>query len=333
MLIITTGVSGCGRKEYLEKFQKMTQTHKKKVRIYNIGEMIFEQAAKIGVNITHESVLNANPYVLNALRSAVFETVLGELHSDLKKNDLVIINVHSIFFWKKIFMRAYDKFYVNHFNPDMLITFIDDAGRIKDNLNNRLQWKDEKLSIEEVLLWQNVEVEISSSWADMAQKDFYVLPVNQSLETLYKMAFCPQMEPIYISMPMTHLPQKYQKEVTRFISKLENYFVVFDPRTIEIGVTNVAKKSLATYNQTVNRDLYWLISQSKKIISFFPIIVSSPGVINELREGYETNKDVWLVYPSETASPFMTYFCNRLFKNEKEFFKFLGSSKYKPHKI
>jgi len=184
-----------------------------------------------------------------------------------------------------------------------------------------------------VLLWQNVEVEISSSWADMAQKDFYVLPVNQSLETLYKMAFYPQMEPIYISMPMTHLPQKYQKEVTRFISKLKNYFVVFDPRTIEIGVTDVAKKSLVTYNQTVNRDLYWLITQSKKIISFFPIVVSSPGVINELREGYETNKDVWLIYPSETASPFMTYFCNRLFKNEKEFFRFLSSSKYKPHKI
>jgi adenylate kinase len=333
MLIITTGISGCGRKDYLEKFQKMAAAHKKKIKIYNVGEMLFEQATKIGLNITHESVLNANPYVLNALRSAVFEFILGELSKDVKNNDAVIINVHSIFFWKKIFMRAYDKFYVNHFNPDKLITFVDDAGRIKDNLNARLQWKNENLSVEEVLLWQNVEVEISSSWADMLQKDFYVLSVNQSLETLYKMAFCPQMEPIYISMPMTHLPQKYQKEVTQFINKLEDYFIVFDPRTIEIGVTNLTKKSLVTYNQTVNRDLYWLIKQSKKIISFFPIIVSSPGVINELREGYETNKDVWLVYPSESASPFLTYFCNKLFKNKKEFFKFLSSSKYKPYKI
>ncbi len=332
MLIITTGISGCGRKEYLEKFKKIAQTHNKKVKIYDTGDMIFDQAAKIGVNITHESVLNTNPHVLNALRSSAFEAVLAELPKELKKNDVVIINIHSFFFWKKIFVRAYDKFYVDKFNPDLFITFIDDAVRIKGSLDVRTQWKSEKLTLEEILLWQNVEVEVSSGWAEICSKNFYVVSVGQPASTLFKLAFYPQMEPIYISMPMTHLPNKYKASVTKFIEKLENYFVVFDPRTVEIDVSSLKKIDAATYNQTVNRDLYWLIKQSKKIISFFPIVVSSPGVINELREGYETNKEVWVVYPSDSASPFITYFCNKLFKTEKEFFKFLASSKYKSYK-
>jgi len=148
-------------------------------------------------------------------------------------------------------------------------------------------------------------------------------------------------------MPMTHLHNKKDIErVDAFVKKLDTYFTVFDPRTIETGgvklkgfgmamkIKSRRKEDLAIHYHTVARDLYWLVHQSKKVVAFFPTVVSSPGVINELREAFETNKDVWLIYPSKVGSPFITYFCNKLFINEQEFFAFLDKElKLKPLKL
>ena len=100
MLIITTGISGCGGKEFLAQLEKFAKSHKKLVKIHNVGQMIFEQAEKIGITLTSENVLNANPHVINSLRSAVFENILSTLKQDLKKYDAVFINIHAFFLWK-----------------------------------------------------------------------------------------------------------------------------------------------------------------------------------------------------------------------------------------
>lgn len=328
MLIVVTSISGSGRKEYLKELEKYARLRRKRVKIYYVGDLLFEQAKKIGVPITPENVLNTNPYVLSSLRSAVFENILLNLQKDLKENDAVILSFHAFFFWKKIFTRAYDRFYLGELNADMFVAFIDDPGDIKSRLDQRKQWKPEKLTIEEILLWQNVECEITSSWADMHLKPFYTMPVRQPLETLFRIIFHPEYEPIYVSMPITHLQsKKEQKRVDAFVEKLNNYFVVFDPRLVEGKTATVKLKhkkiNLTRYNQIVNRDLYYLVKQSKKIIAFFPKIVSSPGVINELREAHETNKDVWVIHPGKDGSPFLTYFSDKVFSTEKEFFKFL----------
>src|SRR3989338_2282432 len=105
MLIITTGISGCERKEFLSLLEKFAENHRKSLKIYNVGQMIFEQAEKIGITLTPENVLNANPQVINSLRSAVFESILSSLKKDLKTYDAVFISIHAFFFWKKIFTK------------------------------------------------------------------------------------------------------------------------------------------------------------------------------------------------------------------------------------
>lgn len=324
MLIITTGISGSGRKEHLQAFQKLAERNGKRVKIYHVGQMLFEQAKKAGVNISPVNVLNANPYVVNSLRSAVFESILAELPKALKTYDAIFINVHSFFFWKKTFMRGYDSCHLKYLKPDLFVTFIDSAPVIKKKLDQREQWKAERISPEEILLWQNVEGEVTASWAEYQQKSFYVLAVGQPAETLYRLLFEPRIQTVYISMPLSHLAPKDRPKITALAKQLQKYFVVFDPRTIEISTRLPKNRAVITdYNQTVLRDLYWLVRQSDKIITYFPKVISSPGAINELREGYETNKDVWLVYPEKIASPFLTYFCNRVFYSEKEFLLFL----------
>src|SRR3989338_1437301 len=236
MLIITTGISGCGRKEFLSLLEKFTKSHRKTAKIYNVGQMIFEQAEKIGITLTTENVLNANPHVLNSLRSAVFEIILSSLKNDLKTYDAVFINIHAFFLWRKIFVKAYDRFYPAQFNADAFVTFIDDAKNMKTRLDKRLQWKPENLTIEEILLWQNIEVEVTSSWADMNLKPFYVIPAKQEVSGLYRLILCPNQEPVYISMPITHLQEKkMQSKVDKFIEELNKYFIVFDPRIVGLG--------------------------------------------------------------------------------------------------
>ncbi len=322
MLIVATSISGSERKQYLKKVQSYAKRHGKKIKIYHVGQMLFDHAQKVGVNLTRENILNTNPSVINAIRGAVFENILANLPKDRKENDLVIISIHSIFFWKDRFMRAYDRFYLNKLNPDMFVTLFNKATDILQELNSRKQWKSQNLTLQEVLLWQNVEVEMTASWAEIDRKPFYVISVLQPVNTLYRLVFEPWMDPVYICMPITHLKKKKDKEkVEKFIKKLEKYFVVFNPLKLDTLVDQ--EFDLSSYHHTVNQDLYWLIRQSKKVIAYFPIVVSSPGVINELREAHETNKDVWLIFPSKTKSPFLVYFSSRIFESPIEFFKFL----------
>ncbi len=322
MLIIATSISGSGRKEYLTELTEYAKKFGKKIKIYHVGQMLFEHAKQVGINLTPENVLNANPSVIHAIRGAVFENILANLDKDRKENDAVIISIHSIFFWKKRFMRAYDRFYLNKLNPDIIVTLFARANDILTTLNKRRQWKTQKLSLQEILLWQNVEVEMTASWAEIDRKPFYVVSVLQPTNTLYRLIFEPWVETAYVCMPITHLKKKSdQEKVRRFVEKLDKYFVVFNPLKLDIIVGK--KFDIASYHHTVNQDLYWLIKQSKKIIAYFPIIVASPGVINELREAHETNKDVWLIFPSKTKSPFLVYFSSQIFESLEEFFKFL----------
>ncbi len=322
MLIIATSVSGSGRKEYLSLLARYAKKLGKKVKVYHVGQMLFEHAKKVGINLTPENVLNTNPATISAIRGAVFENILANLVQDRKENDAVIISIHSIFFWKKRFVRAYDRFYLNKLNPDMFVTIFNKAPDILRVLNSRQQWKPEKLSLQEILLWQNVEVEMTASWAEIDRKPFYVISVLQPINTLYRLIFEPWIEPVYVCMPITHLKKKADKDkVERFVKKLEKYFVVFNP--LKLDTILGRKFDLASYHHTVNQDLYWLIKQSKKVIAYFPKIIASAGVINELKEAYETDKDVWLIFPSKERSPFLIYFSSQIFESAEEFFKFL----------
>lgn len=322
MLVIATSISGSGRKEYLNNLAEYAKKLGKKIKVYHVGKMLFEHAKKVGIHLTPENVLNANPSVINAIRGAVFENILANLPKDRKENDAVIISIHSIFFWKKRFMRAYDRFYLSKLNPDVIVTLFNRATDIKKMLDSRAQWKPQKLSLQEILLWQNVEVEMTASWAEIDRKPFYVISVLQTVNTLYRLIFEPWVEPVYVCMPITHLKKKSdQGKVEKFVKELDKYFVVFNPLKLDILIGE--KFDLASYHHTVNQDLYWLIKQSKKVIAYFPVVISSPGVINELREAHETNKDVWLIFPSKTKSPFLVYFSSQIFDSTKEFFKFL----------
>ena len=325
-LIIVTGISGCNRKEYLDKWESYCEARGKKVKIFNVGEMMFKHAYEIGLELNSENILNADPDLLHALRSAVFKGILAEISGELKNYDAVVISIHGFFFWKKRFQRAYDRF-LNQFSPDMFVAFVDDAPKMLKRLSERPQWANENLTHTEILSWQNVEVEVTSGWAEFAEKSFFAVAVGQPISTLYKLIFHPEIEPVYIAMPISHFREPADRErIDKFIERLDKYFTVFNPLSVEaVGAVSVRgdRSNWAIYHHTVHRDLYWFVRKSKKIIVLWPETVPSPGVNHETHESFAKTKDVWVIYLGEEASPFIAYFNTRLFTSEKEFFSFL----------
>ncbi len=330
MLIITTAISGSRRKDYLQNLKKYAKQFGKRVKLYDVGQMMLEHSNSIGINLTPENILNAPPSVISAVRSAVFEKIAGELPRELKKNHAVFINIHAMFFWRKVFIRAWDNYYVSQLNPDLFLSFVDDVMSIDIKLKERPQWKKEKMTMNDILLWRNVDTEMTASWAEMHRKPFYSIPSQSNVKLLYRIIFEPGIEKVYVAMPLTNfMGAEGQKEVDRFIEKLEKYFIIFDPREVEmVEQWSPSMRTPRVLHQIVNRDMYWFVKQVDKVIAYFPKAVSSPGVVNELREAHETNKEAWLVYPKGSrVSPFLAYYSNMVFKGPNDLFRFLSPGK------
>lgn len=344
-VIIATGISGSRRKEYLDEFVAYSATLGKKVKIYHVGQMMLERAKRDGLNITSKNILNTNRHTMQALRSGVYESILRNFKEDHRKYDAIVLSIHGFFYWKKTFHHSYDHHYINRFKPDLFITVMRDPVDVRATLAARDQWKRERLTEQEISLWQNVETEVLATWAELSGCPYYAFYDQQRIVTMWKIVFMPEMESTYISMPMTDMMDpKNRARIRKFIDRLERYFVVFEPMVIKgklpLIQQELSKKTHNEYTnsyQAVKVDLDILLKQANRIIAYFPKPVASPGVVNELREAHETNKEVWVVYPKPNASPFLIYYYDRSFANEKAFFDFLKEERKKApqftHKI
>ncbi|OGY97257.1 MAG: hypothetical protein A2128_02355 [Candidatus Liptonbacteria bacterium GWC1_60_9] len=349
-IIVATGISGCGRKEYLEAWERYAKRRGKKVKIFSVGDLIFKHAEAIGMTLNPENILNVNLDTLQALRSAVLTRILDEVED--AKYDTAIICVHGWFFWKKRLMVGMDRF-LNQFQPDMFLSFIDDFRNILNRLDTRPQWRGEELSMSEILLWQNAEVELTALLAELQRKPFFTVPTCQPTSTLYKLVFHPEIEPVYVAMPISHFRDPAdRKRIDRFIKRLDRYFTVFNPLSVEVvGAVEIRKNkqefmaNLPVYHHIVYRDLRWFVRGVKKIIVFWPRpkppaafaknkklaalwpeTVPSPGADHETHVAFTEGKDVWVVFLPKKASPFITHYSTGMFQSENEFFRFLAKT-------
>lgn len=326
MIIFCSGIHGNGGKDYLRRFEAYCKESGKSAKIYRMGEMVFEQAQQMGIKLSRDNILNTSPMTLKALRAAVFERILGEIGKD----DVVIIDSHATFLWKGVFFNAFDWEYITRLQPDLFVTIIDCSNDIAKRLDSSRQWKDQGMGTKDVLLWQNVEVNNTSGLAEQSRKPFYAIPARQSANTLYRLIFHPEMKPVYLSYPMTNLKNPVNKKlVDEFIQKMEKYFVIFDPGTIEVEMPSKEDRDIV-FNHITHRDLFWLVAQSEKVIAFMPEVVYTSGVDSELKEAHDTNKDVWMVFPNSDYGPFTHYYNQKVFSTIEELEKFIQERGYEP---
>ncbi len=312
-IVFATGIAGSGKPAYLREFEKFCAEHKKRCKVVAIGELMFAIADEIGLRIKEEKILNLPASTLKTLISLAFERCAKE-YSD---EDVVVISTHASYWWKRGPAPAFDISYLGKINPDVYITVINDAIKIRDKIYSDPNWGKGIITLDDIFLWQELEVYTTEILSSLQKKGFYLIHRDYPVQTLFNLVFNEKAVKVYTSYPMFNAGGEIKK-ADRLVKTLRKHCIVFNPTVIE-DLPKMEDKGMQDManNWTVRRD-YKFIDQSDKVIVYFPKIVHSPGVEKEMAYAHNANKEIWLMYPSTRKSPFTTYYTDKLFKNPDE---------------
>jgi len=327
-VIITTGISGSGSRDFCGSYAG----NNRYAKVYNTGDMIYQLAINGSEEppFPKENLLNLHPRVLASLRDTAFENILDNLPKDKRNHERIVIDTHAQFFWNKIFENAYNWKYLKSLNADMFVTIIDKPSSIKERQMAEEEGRRQDHDLASLLIWQNIEVNVTKGWASNYQKPFYVFPRMQNpviLDNLVDNRFC-----IYFQMPMTEASSVQNDQISKFKTKLESIgkeingipTPIIDPRHIDIETGNSLSEQTRDYirRHTVYRDMSWYIPEVTDLVAFYPEGTNiSKGVSDESTRGFETGKNAFVIFPKKMTSPFMDI-ARRVFESEEDFFKF-----------
>lgn len=309
MNILVTGISGLGRNQ-------LFNTLDSKIKIYDLGERIVNLARSRGLFYSDKNILRANQPTLAALRAAAIEQISNEISAKKKDGQINLISTHAIFMLLDGFRSGLDLVDVAALKPDMVVTLIDGPQYIHDRLREH-PGDYFHLTVESIIRWQEFEVFFSEHLAKERKVKHYVMPVNQP-DTFHGVIFHPERQSVYASYPMTHLEEQFLPKIRDFVNLLKKHFIVFDPASIEsshdLKDYYTAEDHRAIANHTIVRDMDWFIRiNAEKVIAYWPTIVFSSGMNDELRYAYDLGKETILVTerPEDgrlpILSPFTTY--------------------------
>lgn len=343
MKVITTAISGSGEKAYLDRFLKYSETRGRKVKIYHPGEMLFEHAARRGVRMTRAKVLKTNPHTLEERRSTVFERILSDIEKPANRGFSFIVNMHGSFYWNYSYEPGIDFYYLNEFDPDLYVNFLNDVNTVEKNLQARKQWnflfnpeRTQNYGRNKILDWQSVEVLLTrllaqrdpKRWAQSDPQKFFVIPAKATEKILYRFMFEPWRRVFYVGMPLTlfHDPQyaSARRSIDELIKWIEYWVTVMDPRYVEpLDKKLLSRVDPPLYHSVVKRDLYWLIPQCDGMIAYFPSISGAPysaGEDIEFKEVSDTCGETILIYPSgKSLSPFLYVWGDEVLRGDDQF--------------
>jgi len=327
-IIMVTGIPGSGSRNFCERYP----VGNKKVKIYQTSDMILEMAQDYSRSgIPKENLLNLQPDMLANLRDKAFVKLTGEIEREKDNYDLIFIDTHAQFFWNNVYYNAYDWRHLDNISADMFVTIIDKPSNIKKNQLEGPTGRSQNHDLRDLLLWQNIEANVTEGWASKYGKPMYIFSSKQKpeiIDSLLNSSFL-----IYSSFPMTDADPVSVAKINNFKKRLRELghelmgreIPLLDPADIDIetGEGLGEKEREAIDDQTVHRDLNWDIVQSTHVVAYYPndSVDLSKGVSDECTRANETGKYVFVICPRARLSPFMDI-AHKVFRDEEEFFVF-----------
>lgn len=332
--IVVTGIPGSGSTEFCCKYAQ-ADPDRLRVQNYHLGDMLLGMAQETPQKppVLAENLLNLQPELLSVLGDRAFDRVLALLAENEKSLDRSTIDMHAQFFWNDVFFNAYDWRHLARLGTDLFITLIEKPSTIRERQTATVQGWLQNHDLRDLLLWQNLEVNITRGWASNFGRPHYVLPGRQDpliIESLLNSAFL-----VYFQMPMTDASSEADAMITFFKEKLLDIgrqltglpTPLIDPRTIDIesGAGVSPREERAIRLQTIHRDLNWYIAEASDQVAYYPPGTAlSKGVSDETTRGFEIGKNVFVIYPGHRTSPFMDI-ATKVFSSEQQFFDYFPS--------
>jgi adenylate kinase len=351
LLIICTGISGSGKKEYVKSVKEIAKSAGKELVEVHTGDKMYKKSEELGYPIANGAILDTSERQLDYLRGLVFEEIIRM--KDITENILVV--THACFRWHKHLTKAFDYYYLSKLNPDLYITVTDTIysifGRLEQN-----QWRGRN-NLTELLTWRDEEEFETKTFARIQKKPHFLVARSEPPETLYNLIFEPKMKKGYLSYPISGAEREAIQKVERIRDELRKNLIIFDPMAIKdvdwlslalaqkkkgktsisipfldydgskkeitIPIEEFEKASIFLKDQTIARD-YGLIDQSDFVaVNYYDPDLPSPGVQREIRYAKDSGKPVYLYYPRDVMSPFQELDITKHFQDLNEFVGFL----------
>lgn len=330
---IVTGVSGCGRIEMLNDLSRFAITKGKKVKVFDVGNVIQKKAKENHIAFVLDRILNMDQVTLSLLRALAIQTINKDISED-SESDVIFVGMHALFFWKERLIPGVSYSDLLSLNPNGIINVVDDVASIqKTNMENPKWTHDNLPSPASLQRWMMEEELLSDIYATIKGVPMYVLAKNQNIENLYSFFFEGKKR-IYLSFPITAIRENanmLDKVLNDYKPRLEKLFFVFNPLDIK-DKTHVTTRlddveGLLTDesiklidSRTVERD-YRFIAQSDAVVVIYPTDKLSPGVFAEMRYAYSHQIPVLMLF-LEKISPFLDEIAE-IYQKEEEFFEAL----------
>jgi adenylate kinase len=338
MIIVATGISGTDEKNYLKDVVRYAKKRGKKIKVFQSGDMFFEQAQRLGIRANRDNIFHMDRNTSCALRGGAFEKVLSEAPSLLEQGFSIIVNMHASFFSDDQYSDTIDYHYLSSLNPDLYINFLNNADAVTRNLQQRRQFRhlfrgrDDQYALERIMEWQTAEILATRIISSFSRKKFFVVPARGKASILFRLMFESWRKMFYVGMPMTFLHgdehKNAREEINNIVNWVDYYVNAIDPRYVEPlepGQLTSAHEYRAIHNHVVGRDCNILIPQCDGMIGCYPQEekeerVHSYGENYEESEMYRITGDTFRIFPSDKfLSPFFTKWVDEMFLSIEDF--------------
>ena len=235
----------------------------------------------------------------------------------------VFINLHATYFRRNRFFSLVDFDRLRQFNPDLILTLIDDVHdcwyRIQER--EKLHPRATNLRMRDLLLWRTVEVMAGEFFKNGLGVPNYVVAVKHPSIMAKRLIFEPERKRIYASFPIssTRANEEDMRSVDEFRMNLHSQFTVFDPLTIderilsnayangEDGSGNVYLDNALRWPTGFSGDYEAMIPPEDKVDSFHVPAAQIAEAIKDIDRQIEA-RDFRLIEQSQAVAAFRPNF-------------------------
>jgi len=229
--ILMIGQSGLEKTKYLKEVQKILQKEGLTLVYDTVGHKMIELYNR---GITEKTILNLPRDLLEHLEKQAWQEIINSLENI--EADFHVVNTHVVFRWDHGLIPVIDIDLLTQYKPDFIVCLIDDIINIQQNLTKRQIYK---FNLWELFVWREEEMWLGKFMSEFLHKlggvsapHYYILPKGQGPSLLSQILLKPELPKVYMSFPITGIPEEEKKEVDHFKKEVESYLIAFDPLAI-----------------------------------------------------------------------------------------------------
>lgn len=291
MRALFLGQTGIDKKRHLQALTDLCASRGVNVdAVMNIGDIMYSESHKAGKPLQKGKILDLPLAELSILRRLAF-TGIGYESS---KYDNVFVNSHAVFRWNNQLFRAFEMSELESFDPDVVITLVEDVEAIKHRLDTLKEAKslpgDVSYSLKDLLIWREEEILTAEIISSVLKVPHYVLGVSiepevstTPLEVAYSLLFEPWKPRAYVSYPISDAqanPPIWRK-VVEFRRLVRSSLTAFDP--MMIGEKRLQKMLHAERTDKGNgRELTCDVGDGRVVLDFNEIEEAIPDIDGQI---------------------------------------------------